>query len=352
MILLGMKLYMLVLSLLLSLQPLSAIHKVVEKVKPSIVYIITEENSFDTSYPDPWFFQESLRSFYEWMWPAQHYQGSGFIISSDGYIVTNEHVVEGATDLLVVMQTGNKRIRKAKVIGKDPRSDIAVLKLYNHQKESFPFLTFGDSRKAKVGDPVFPAGNPIDAFLETTVTSGIISAVNRSGGGVHEIEGYIQTDAPINGGNSGGPLLNKEGEVIGVAAWIYDHFWGHEGIGFAIPSHVAEGISNQIIKTGQVTEGYFGALMDFSVDCAFNNFYIIPRDGAYISQVQYYSPAGKAGLKAGDKILSINGIPIDSAYTFDNEIQCCPARSKIDLTVDRNGEILKIPVTLGADVLH
>ncbi|MDN3506229.1 MAG: trypsin-like peptidase domain-containing protein [Simkaniaceae bacterium] len=347
-----MKIYTLLLSLFLFFQPLSAISETVEKVSPSVVFIIGEYNAFEASYPDPWFFQEPLRPFYEWMWPSRHFQGSGFIVSEDGYVVTNEHVVDGMTDLLVVMQTGEKRIRKAHVVGKDRRSDIAVIKLENSEDEIFPTLTFGDSRNANIGDPVFVIGNPIDSLLESTVTSGIVSAKDRNGKGMQDIEGYIQTDATINGGNSGGPLFDSKGEVIGVVAMIYNHFWGYEGIGLTIPAHFAERIAKQIIENKKVTRGYFGARVDFSRESAFGRYHFDAHDGAIIEDVRNNSPAEKAGLQVGDKILSIDGISIDSAYCFINEIQCYPAHSKIHLTVERDYEVLEIPVTLDYDVLN
>jgi|GEM_PF-3488799 len=346
-----MKLYILLLSLLLSIQPLSAIHEDVEKAQPSVVFIVNEYNSFDASYPDPGFYNETLRPFYEWYWPTQYNHGTGFIISSDGYIVTNEHVVNGVTDFLVVMQTGDKRIRKATVVGKDRRSDIAVIKIENPEKEVFPSLSFGDSRKINAGDPVFAIGNPFYTVLESTVTSGVISAKDRNGFGGTQIEGYIQTDAALNGGNSGGPLLNSKGEVVGVNRGGYSSTGYIEGIGFAVPSHIAERIANQIICSEKVTQGYFGALLDCSKASAFDIYHFDPQDGAFISEIEQSSPADEAGLQTGDQIVAINDIPINSHLLFQNEILCCPEHATIDLTIDRDGETLEISVTLGDDIL-
>jgi serine protease Do len=317
----------------------------------AVVFIATEYNSFDEAYPDPWFFQRPLRSFYETFWPNCYFHGSGFIIDPSGYIVTNEHVAEKTTSFLVVLQSGNERIRSATLVGKDFRSDIAVLKIDNPDNESFPVLKFGDARAVQVGDTVYAYGTPISPYVESTVTAGIISGKNRNSSHSALIEGFIQTDASINAGNSGGPLLNEQGEVIGVNSWGYSHCSGYEGVSFALPSHLTEKVAKQLIRSGKVTQGYLGAKVNLSKIYAFNVYRFDPQTPAKLIHIKKNSPAEQAGLRVGDIVLKINGEPISSPFEFRNEILCYPERARLQFTIERNHKKMVLLVTLGKDEL-
>lgn len=187
---------------------------VAESSYPAVVFIASETNSFDQSYgTDPWFLYEYLRPFYEYFWPTQFFSGTGFIISPEGYIVTNQHVIDQGTKTFVILRYPELRVYPAKVVGSDTRLDLAVLKI-EKEVEDFPYLQFGNSDQIKSGEEVIAIGNPLG--LEFTVTKGIVSSPERNNCGLDLIEGYIQTDAALNHGNSGGPLINHHGEVIGM----------------------------------------------------------------------------------------------------------------------------------------
>lgn len=272
--------------------------------------------------------------------PAQLSQGSGFLVTSDGYIMTNAHVVKGADKIFVVLNDG--REMDAMLVGSDPQTDIAVIKI---EAEDLPFLELGDSDATEIGEWVVAIGCPYQ--LQDTVTVGIISAKKRQNLKIADQEDFIQTDTPINPGSSGGPLLNLKGEVIGINAAIVSRTGGHQGIGFTIPSNMAKNIMRQIIDKGIVTRGFLGIMMqpvDKDMAEAFN---LDKPEGALISEVLKDSPADKAGLKQGDIILQYNGIPIKSLGGFRNDISFMNPDSSVELKVNRKGTILTIPVTLG-----
>ena len=232
-------------------------------------------------------------------------QGSGFIISSDGYILTNNHVVGDADKVLVKLLDG--REFTAKTIGTDPPTDVAVIKI---DAKNLPILPLGDSGKLEVGEWVLALGNPFG--LSHTLTAGIISALGRSRIGIADYEDFIQTDAAINPGNSGGPLINLEGQAIGINTAIFSQSGGYMGIGFAIPINLVKEINNQLIEHGSVTRGYLGVTAQELTPELVQSFGLKDEKGALVAQVTPDSPAQKAGLKQGDMIVKFNGEPIDA----------------------------------------
>jgi len=270
----------------------------------------------------------------------EHGQGSGFIISEDGYILTNNHVV-GEADKVFVTLT-DKREFQAKVIGSDPDSDVAVIKI--DTKEKLPTLPMGDSDKIRVGEFSIAIGNPFG--LSHSVTSGIISAKGRSGIGITDYEDLIQTDAAINPGNSGGPLINLDGEAIGMNTAIYSRSGGYMGIGFAIPINMAKAIFKQIKETGTVTRAYIGILIQEITPQLAESFKITGKNGILVSQVEDNSPAKEAGLQPGDIILELNGDKVEKTTAFRNKVSLMVPGSKIDLKVLRNNEEKQITLAL------
>src|SRR5256885_16170393 len=231
--------------------------------------------------------------------------GSGVIVTKDGYILTNNHVVDGA-DEIKVARDKDKRQFTAKVIGRDPRTDIAVLKI---DAKDLPFITFADSDKLEVGDVVLALGNPFG--IGQTVTMGIVSATGRGGMGIEDYEDFIQTDAAINPGNSGGALVDAEGRLIGLNTAILSRSGGSQGVGFAIPANLARSVMDQLIEKGKVERGFLGVgIQDLTPELArqFN----VPDNasGALVGEVTEKSAAAEAGLKSGDVITELNGTPV------------------------------------------
>jgi putative serine protease PepD len=260
-------------------------------------------------------------------------EGSGFVVDSSGDIVTNQHVVAGANGIKVTFQDG--KTAKATVVGTDPSTDIAVIKVNVDASELHP-LTFGSSAAAEVGQSVAAIGSPFG--LPETLTSGIISALNRtiSAPNNFSISGAIQTDAPINHGNSGGPLLNSSGQVIGVNAQIESDSGGNDGVGFAIPSDAVKSVADTIIAGGKVQHAYLGVTIGTA-----------SSGGAQVSSVKADTPAAKAGVKAGDIITSLDGATVTTADDLTAKVSAHQSGDKVTLTIKRNSSTLKIAVTLG-----
>lgn len=272
--------------------------------------------------------------------PVQMSQGSGFLVTSDGYIITNAHVVKGAEKISVTLHNGKEL--DASLIGLDSHTDIAVVKV---EGKELPCLPLGDSEVMEIGEWVVAIGSPFQ--LEATVTAGIISAKGRQNLRITDLEDFIQTDAAINPGNSGGPLLNLKGEVIGINTAIFSRSGGYMGIGFAIPSGMARPIMHQIIDTGTVTRGFLGvSLQPVDKDLA-EAFNLDRAEGALVADVLKGSPADRAGLKQGDIILEYNNTPVKTLGTFRNEIFLMHPGSQITLTVNRKGQVISLAVTLG-----
>jgi serine protease Do len=266
--------------------------------------------------------------------------GSGVIISEDGYIVTNYHVVAKAADVRVAL--ADKRKFKAEVKGKDPRTDLALIKI---DADGLIPAKLGRSGDLRVGDVVLAVGNPFGAGL--AVTMGIVSAVGRAGMGITDYEDFIQTDAAINPGNSGGALVNTKGELVGIPTAILSRTGGYQGIGFAIPSDLAGPILEDLKEKGKVDRGYLGvSIQELSPEIA-NAIGVEPGKGVLISEIQPDTAAEKAGLKQGDVIIELDGKRIQSFHRFRNRIAAKGAGSKAKLTIVRNGKRIKKEVELG-----
>lgn len=267
-------------------------------------------------------------------------QGSGFLISKDGYILTNHHVVGDADKILVKLQDG--REFNAERIGTDAKSEVAVIKI---KGKNLPSLDMGDSTELQVGEWVVAIGNPFG--LSATVTAGIVSAKGRSGIGIADYENFIQTDAAINPGNSGGPLLNIDGDVVGINTAIYSRSGGNMGIGFAIPINMAKAIKQQLVKSGKVTRGYLGiVIQDLTSDLA-ESFGLDETQGILVSDVSEDSAAEKAGIKQGDVILRLDGKRTENAGDFRNAIAATPPGTNLRITVFRDGHEKEIAVETG-----
>jgi serine protease Do len=279
--------------------------------------------------------QQAPRKYYE------RGQGSGFIVSKDGYILTNNHVVGNVDKITVELQDGRK-FENAKLIGTDPDSEVALIKI---EGDNFPVLPMGDSDKIQIGDWVIAIGNPFG--LSETVTVGVISAVGRSNVHITAYEDFIQTDAAINPGNSGGPLINLDGQVIGINTAIFSQSGGYMGIGFAIPINMARNIEQQLKSHGKVRRGYMGlAGKDVTPDMA-ELLNLKNSQGVIVSSVEPGSPADKAGLKSYDVLLEISSRKIESYDSFRNDVAMLAPDSRVTLKVLRDGHTRDITVILG-----
>jgi serine protease Do len=266
--------------------------------------------------------------------------GSGFIIDPGGYIVTNNHVVGNSEKITVILQDNNRH--PAKIVGRDEKTDLALLKI--DAKDKLPFVTWGDSNEAKVGDWVMAVGNPFS--LGGTVTAGIISALGRN---INEgpYDDFIQLDAPINRGNSGGPTFNLSGEVIGINTAIYSPSGGSVGIGFAVPSNTGKSVIAQLKEKGHVTRGWLGVAIQGITPSMAKSLGLNPDDptGAIVASVTPNSPAAKAGLKPGDVILSASGHPIKTVHDLPRLVAAMPPGQKIDMTIRRSGKEMTLAAT-------
>lgn len=266
--------------------------------------------------------------------------GSGVIVSKDGYIITNAHVVEQADEITVTLADGKTEL-KAKKIGADTGSDIAVIKV---EATNLKPITFTDSDKIKVGDIVLAIGNPF--ALRQTVTKGIISAVGRNQTGLSEFGNFLQTDASINPGNSGGALVDTLGRLVGINSAIYSETGGAMGIGFAVPSNQARGAMESLIKFGKVQRGFLGIQMQELDEKLAKEFKAPSKDGILVVEVVPGGSAAKAGVKSGDVITELNGTAVDGIPAFRNTIANMMPGTKVDLKLFRNGKQEGITVTL------
>ncbi|MBJ7450125.1 MAG: DegQ family serine endoprotease [Parachlamydiales bacterium] len=331
-------------------QTSKAFSTVAKKATPAVVYIESQvtrkdavENPWGTTNDD--FFNRffGMPQQREQKRRVETIRGSGFLVSHDGYILTNNHMVNDADQVTVTMLAGKKYT--AKVVGTDPKTDLAVLKV---EGTGFPYLELGDSEKLEVGDWVIAIGNPFGG-LEATVTVGVVSALGRNSLHITEFENWIQTDAAINPGNSGGPLLDVDAKVIGINTAIVSASGGYMGIGFAIPSSMAKQIMDQLISNGSVTRGFLGIYMQPIDSTLADSFGLETNQGALVTDVQKGSPAEHADIKQGDIILKYNDIVIDNPSTFRNQVALMPPGAVMNLTINREGTIVTKTVTLGTN---
>ncbi len=340
-----------------------AVEAVAAKVTPSVVNVaVTAKETPDSdgaqnqSQQDQW--QNLPPGFSQFFGPngpfgfqqmpqrpqIEHGIGSGVIISPDGYILTNDHVVNGAVDLRVTLN--DRRVLRAKVVGVDKLTDLAVIKV---DATNLPAIAWGDSTKLKPGQTVLAFGSPF-GYFQFSVTRGIVSALNRPNpysDNARKPGGFIQTDAAINPGNSGGPLVNAHGELVGINTFIISNSGSFAGAGFAIPSQLAHSVAEQIIKTGSVHHGYLGIAMNDVTPANASFFNLKQATGAIISQVTPDSPASRAGLKPGDVIQSLNGQQMENGSALQVAVSEDAPGTDIALGIIRNGNPMTIHVKVG-----
>ena len=317
-------------------------HEAVRKAAPSVVNISTSKEVRVTRSPllnDPVF-----RRFFGDQ-PADDTQkttslGSGVVVSSSGYILTNNHVVEAADEIEIAFPDGKKLL--AKIVGSDPDTDLAVLRV---EAKDLPAITFGSSDRLLVGDIVLAIGNPFG--VGQTVTSGIVSALGRSGLGINVFENFIQTDAPINPGNSGGALIDARGNLVGINTAIFSRSGGSMGIGFATPVSTGKMVLEQIIKSGAVTRGWIGVELQPLTPALAESFKLGTLEGAIINGVLKGGPADKAGAKPGDVLISIDGKAITDPQNVLNVVTGIAPGSVTRLKLKRKGEDMELEVAVG-----
>jgi len=320
--------------------------EIAKTVKPAVVNITTKmaAESGPAGPRLPKQMPEEFKEFFKRFGPPQERhpmmgRGSGFIINTQGYILTNNHVVDEATEVDVKVSDG--REFTAKVVGKDPKTDIALLKIENGGK--LPTIPLGDSSALQVGEPVMAIGNPFG--LEQTVTTGIVSATGRViGGGPYD--DFIQTDASINPGNSGGPLVNAKGEAIGIDSAIFSRSGGSVGIGFAVPINMAKFVAPQLVEHGSVTRGWLGVtIQPLTADLA-KTFNVPQTEGALVSSVKEDSPAAKAGVKAGDVIVEFDGHKIGRTTDLSRIVAATPVGKAVTMKIVRDGKAVTLSPTI------
>ncbi len=337
-----------------------AFASVAQQVSPSVVFIQTERaiQTSQAPVPSP-FGDEFFERFFGQPFPGSPRQqapsqrravgqGSGFVFSVDSgllsdkaYILTNNHVVEGADTIVVTFNDG--REFDAQITGRDPQSDLAVIEISG---DNLPALNLGDSAEMEVGEWVVAIGNPFG--LSHSLTVGVVSALGRTSLGISDYEDFIQTDAAINPGNSGGPLVNLDGEVIGINTAIASRSGGYMGVGFAIPSNLARSIATQLISSGEVSRGYLGIIIqDLTADLA-ESFDLDSTQGIVVAQVSPDSPAAAGGIEEGDIIVAYQGEEVVNVGSFRNQVSLTPPGTESRLTVIRNGDRINLDVTIGA----
>jgi serine protease Do len=312
-----------------------AFSEIVSAVSPAVVNISTTKVFKRDAEPfseDPFF--DFFRPFHDLRMPKKWKEqslGSGVIVSSDGYIITNNHVVEKSDEIKVTLL--DKRMFKGRIIGADPKTDIAIVRI---DANNLPTIPWGDSEKLQVGEFVLAIGNPYG--LSHTVTMGIISAVGRANVGIADYEDFIQTDAAINPGNSGGPLVNIKGDLIGINTAIFSRTGGYQGIGFAVPSNMVRPLMSQLIQKGKITRGWLGVTIQEMTPEISQKFGLEKSRGALVSDVAKGSPAEKAGILRGDIIVEFNGKNVKDVASLRNMVSQSKVGSDVSLKILRSGK--------------
>jgi serine protease DegQ len=317
-------------------------HEAVQRAAPSVVNIFTSKEIRSPRHPllnDPIF-----RRFFGEQLPDEAQRasslGSGVIVSTSGFVLTNHHVVEAADEIEVALADGKKLL--AKVVGNDPETDLAVLRV---NADNLPAITFGSSDALKVGDVVLAIGNPFG--VGQTVTGGIVSALGRTGLGINTFENFIQTDAAINPGNSGGALIDAGGNLVGINTAIFSRSGGSMGIGFAIPVSTAKMVLEQIVKNGSVTRGWIGVEVQEITPTLAESFKLGGQRGALIAGVLRGGPADKAGVKPGDVLVEIEGKPVADPTAMLNLIAALPPGAPAKMKVKRQGQDVEATINVG-----
>jgi serine protease Do len=318
-----------------------AFSEIVRAVSPAVVNISTTKVMSREAQPffeDPFF--DFFSPFHDFGTPKKWKErslGSGIIAAQDGYIITNNHVVEKADEIKVTLI--DRRTFKGRLVGADPKTDVAVIKI---DATNLPTLIWGDSDKLQVGEFVLAIGSPYG--LSNTVTMGIISAVGRANVGIADYEDFIQTDAAINPGNSGGPLVNIKGEIIGMNTAIFSRTGGYQGIGFAVPSNMVRLVMDQLLQKGKVTRGWIGVTIQELTPELAQEFGLKKTKGALVSDIAKDSPAAKSGIMRGDVILEFNGKEVKDVSSLRNMVAQSKTGSEITMKILRAGREFTVKV--------
>jgi serine protease Do len=328
----------------------AAYERIATSVRPAIVNIqttsVVKTPAMSSPFGNDPFFRQFFGPFNQVpQEQREHALGSGVILTANGYIITNNHVIEHASDIKVLLP--DNRQFTGKLIGTDPQTDIAVLKI---DADSLPTASLGDSATVHVGDTVMAFGNPFG--LNFTITRGSVSALGRSGLNIERYEDFIQTDAPINPGNSGGALVDMGGQVVGINTAIVSNggmsgSGGFQGVGFAIPSNTAHHVMESLVKTGKVVRGYLGVRLETLDSNLASQFKVPNLSGALVTQVEAGSPAAQAGLKAGDVIRTYEGRPVDSPDTLRFMVAGTAPDARVSIGVWRNGTMTDLTLKVG-----
>ena len=333
--------------------PYTSFAPIVKKVAPGVVKIVVTSKVANATLPEGFGFNDPFwHRFFgdqsgrqtpnrQLNTPRQHGLGSGVIVTKDGYILTNNHVVDGAEEVKVTLQ--DSRDFTAKVIGRDPKSDVAVIKI---DAKDLPTVPMADSDKVQVGDIVLAIGNPFG--VGQTVTTGIVSATGRGDLGIEDYEDFIQTDAAINPGNSGGALVDVEGRLIGINTAIFSRTGGNQGIGFAVPSGLARNVMDSLIKDGHVIRGYLGVMIQDVTPALAKEFKLKDASGALIGDVVAKGPADKAGFKDGDVVLEFNGKKVIDSRRLRLAVGETKPGTTVPVKLLRDGASKTVEVTVQA----